>query len=365
LSNCVFSTSPSSWTNTSLEAVFTRTYTSPIATYYPYNATNITTTTIPTPDSGGGGFPSWAGAVIGVVVGVLLLVGAFAFWFLRRRRKRGGSGGRRHSEASRGSRVMQWVHAGAFSPPNAKDADGEETTTVSGGFTNDETVAPSVTTAGATGATGMTVTAEAGSEPVYEMQGMYHPSLLSFSDTVVWCGVRGIKTLLSVGTSRGYAVELPTAYNENPLAAPSPASAAASSPARSPSPATTPGAIGYISPVSPEVPQEKEADVPASATTAAAGTATATRPGHTRNVSSLSSMQSYSTQLVEIDGSMSGGGARPRYESGVSEASISSAGTRIGEDSSVIGSGIGSASGVRRENRGLGLEDIPDSEAER
>ncbi|KAL3488190.1 hypothetical protein BJX62DRAFT_253496 [Aspergillus germanicus] len=325
-------TSPSSWTNTSLEAVFSRTYTSPIATYYPYNATNITTTTIPTPD-GGSGFPSWAGAVIGVVVGVLLLVGAFAFWFLRRRRKRGGAGGRRHSEASRGSRVMQWVHAGAFSPPNAKDADGEETTTVSGGFTNDETVTPSITTAGATGATGTTVTAEAGSEPVYEMQ----------------------------GTSRGYAVELPTAYNENPLAQ-SPASAAASSPAGSPSPATTPGAIGYISPVSPEIPQEKEADVPASATTTAG--ATATRPGHTRNVSSLSSMQSYSTQLVEIDGSVSGGDARPRYVSGVSEASISSAGTRIGEDSSVTGSG--SASGnVRRENRGLGLEDIPDSEAER
>jgi hypothetical protein len=180
LSNCVFSTSPSSWTNTSLEAVFTRTYTSPIATYYPYNATNITTTTIPTPDSGGGSFPSWAGAVIGVVVGVLLLVGAFAFWFLRRRRKLAGAGGRRHSEASRGSRVMQWVHAGAFSPPNAKDADGEETTTVSGGFTNDETVAPSVTTAGATGTT---ATAEAGSEPVYEMQGI-HPSPL-FSDAVL------------------------------------------------------------------------------------------------------------------------------------------------------------------------------------
>ncbi|KAL2787655.1 hypothetical protein BJX66DRAFT_340967 [Aspergillus keveii] len=319
-------TFPSSWTNTSLEAVFTRTYTSPIATYYPYNATNITTTTIPTPDSGGGSFPSWAGAVIGIVVGVLLLVGAFAFWFLRRRRKLAGAGGRRHSEASRGSRVMQWVHAGAFSPPNAKDADGEETTTVSGGFTNDETVAPSVTTAGATGTT---ATAEAGSEPVYEMQ----------------------------GTSQGYAVELPTAYNDNPLAL-SPASAAASSPA------TTPGAIGYISPVSPNIPQEKEADVPASATTTAG--ATATRPGHTRNVSSLSSMQSYSTQLVEIDGSVSGGGARPRYVSGVSEASISSAGTRIGEDSSVTGSGSGSASGnVRRENRGLGLEDIPDSEAER
>jgi hypothetical protein len=76
-------------------------------------------------------------------------------------------------------------------------------------------------------------------------------------------------------------------------------------------------------------------------------------------------MQSYSTQLVEIDGSVSGGGVRPRYVSGVSEASISSAGTRIGEDSSVIGNATGSAGGVRRENRGLGLEDIPDSEAER
>ncbi|KAJ0423031.1 hypothetical protein BJY00DRAFT_63297 [Aspergillus carlsbadensis] len=357
-------TSPSSWTNASLSSIFTRTYPSQITTYYPYNATNITTTTLPNPDNNGSGFPSWAGAVIGVVVGVLVLGGAFTLWFLRRRRKLRAAGGRRHSEASRGSRVMQWVHAGAFSPPNVKDpdGDGEDTTTVSGGFTSEaggsggETVvgggsvvtggtgAVSGTTAAGGTVTEMAVTAEAAGEPVYEMQ----------------------------GTSRGYAVELPTAYNENPLshaAARSPGSAP--SPAVTTSPATTPGVIGYTSPVSPEFPQEKEADVPASATTtggaAGGGNAgeTATRPGHTRNVSSLSSMQSYSTQLVEADSGGGGGGAqRPKYVSGVSEASISSAGTRI-EEGDGIGSGIGGAGGVRRENRGLGLEDIPDTEAER
>jgi hypothetical protein len=74
---------------------------------------------------------------------------------------------------------MQWVHAGAFSPP--KDAnDGEETTTVSGGFTNDETVAPSVTT-GTGAVSGTTATAEAGSEPVYEMQGTASPSFFSLA----------------------------------------------------------------------------------------------------------------------------------------------------------------------------------------
>ncbi|KAL2813846.1 hypothetical protein BJX63DRAFT_207880 [Aspergillus granulosus] len=288
-------TSPESWTNTSLADVFSAAYTSPIATWYPYNSTNITTTTVPGSGSGGGGgggFPGWAGAVIGGVVGLLVLGGALTFWVIRRRRKQGG---RRHSEVSHGSRVMQWVHAGAFRPPGGKDA--EEMTTVSGGFTNESTAAPSITTRLSR------PTAEAGSEPVYEMPGQ----------------------------SSRYAVELPTTYNDNPFPAPSPMS----SPVHT-SPAMSPGPTGSITPVSPEPPQEREADLP-------------TRSGHTRNVSSLSSVHLY-TQLCEAD---AGVAQQPRYVSEFSEASISLAGTRLGDDT------------TRRENRGLELDDIPDTEGER
>ncbi|KAL4977164.1 hypothetical protein BDW66DRAFT_40306 [Aspergillus desertorum] len=273
-------TAPDSWTTTALADVFEASYTRTIATFYPYNSTNgnITTTTVPSGDgSSGGGFPGWAGAVIGVVLGVLLLAGLFAFWFLRRRKRKVS---RRGSEMSRGSRVRNWVNAGAFAPTGPKDAD--ISTTVSGGFTNESTVAPSERPAAAS-----RTTAEAGGDPVYEMH----------------------------GHSATHAVELPTSYNEGSL------------------PASSPGTgfpIGYGSPVSPEFPQEKEGDTPV-------------RPTHTRNVSSLSSVQSYSPTIEE------GRPHRPQYVSGVSEVSISSAGTRFD-----------SATGYR----GLGLEDIPDTEGQ-
>ncbi|KAL4951657.1 hypothetical protein BDW69DRAFT_169587 [Aspergillus filifer] len=287
-------TSPDSWTTSSLADVFERSYTKTITTYYPYNKTNTTTTiSVPNDDGGGSGFPGWAGAIIGVVLGVALLVGIFAFWFVRRRRK----GARRQSEASRGSRVMKWVHAGAFAPPEPKEPD--TSTTISGGFTNESTVASPEPTAPVT-----TITAEAAGDPVYEMQGhtTFHP------------------------------VELPTAYNEESSAL-----------ASSPSPDLP--IMGIGSPISPEIPQEKEpeGDTPA-------------RPGHHRNVSSLSSIQSYSQSyspspnIGELDDSSSR--QRPHYISGVSEASISSAGTRPGESGGVSG-------------RGLGLEDIPDTEDHR
>ncbi|KAL4985617.1 hypothetical protein BDW68DRAFT_164778 [Aspergillus falconensis] len=270
-------TAPDSWTTTALADVFEASYTRTIATYYPYNSTNGNTTTTTISSGGGGGFPGWAGAVIGVVLGVLLVAGLFAFWFLRRRKRKGS---RRGSEMSRGSRVLNWVNAGAFAPPGPKDAD--ISTTISGGFTNESTVAPPSEQTAA-----VSRTAEAGGDPVYEMH----------------------------GHSATQAVELPTSYNEESLPATSPAMSIP---------------MGFGSPVSPEVPQEKEGDNPV-------------RPTHTRNVSSLSSMQSYSPTIEEARLQ------RPQYVSGLSEASISSAGTRYE-----------SAAGYR----GLGLEDIPDTEGQ-
>ncbi|RDW61710.1 uncharacterized protein DSM5745_10382 [Aspergillus mulundensis] len=280
-------TSPDAWTTTSLADVFKARYTKPIATYYPYEKTgNTSTTTVPS--GGGSDFPGWAGAIIGVVLGLALLAALFAFWFLRRRKRKGS---RRASETSRGSRVMNWVNAGgAFAPPGPKDPD---MSTVSGGLTtaNESTVAGSEGTAAVS-----RTTAEAGGDQVYEMH----------------------------GHSAAHAVELPTSFNE------ATGSISASSPAMSSPAMSTP--LGYNSPVSPEVPgqgpQEKEGDTPV-------------RPTHTRNVSSLSSVQSYSPVIEE------GRAVRPQYVSGVSEASISSAGTRL---DSALG------------YRGLGLEDIPDTE---
>ncbi|KAL4925630.1 uncharacterized protein BDV17DRAFT_283775 [Aspergillus undulatus] len=286
-------TAPDSWATSSLADVFERSYTKTIQIYYPYEKTNSNTTTTSVPSGGGDGFPGWAGAVIGVVLGILLLAGLFAFWFLRRRK---GKGSRRQSEVSRGSRVMQWVHAGgAFAPPGPKDPD--NSTTVSGGFTNESTVAPSETPVVSR------ITAEAAGDPVYEMQGrnIFH------------------------------AVELPTSYNEDSV------------PATSPS-ASFPGVIG--SPISPEIPQEKEGDTPAIG---------ATRPGHHRNVSSLSSIQSHSPN-IGYESDNGGAAQRPHYVSGLSDTSISSAG-RFTE-----GAGGGGVSGS--SNRGLGLEDIPDTEGD-
>ncbi|TQB68422.1 hypothetical protein MPDQ_003434 [Monascus purpureus] len=74
-------TAPASWDDDALSQVFSTKYTGSITTYYPYIATK-------TPSKGKGGFPGWAGAIIGVVLGVLLIVGlVLAWWFLYRRRK--------------------------------------------------------------------------------------------------------------------------------------------------------------------------------------------------------------------------------------------------------------------------------------
>ncbi|KAI9375114.1 hypothetical protein BJX61DRAFT_540139 [Aspergillus egyptiacus] len=288
-------TSPESWTNSSLEDVFATAYTKPIATWYPYDSPNDNTTIVDPPTSGSSsGFPNWAGAIIGVVLGLILIAALATWWFLRRRRRNSPEGA--HSESSRDSRVAKWVHAGAFSPPGVKDL--ENSTVVSGGQTNESTVTASVTTGYSR------PTAEVGGEPVYEMHGQ----------------------------SAGPILELPTPYNEGIAAAQAETSAG--------TPATS-----YISPVSPALPQEKEAHSVSPEIPQEKGAMR--RPTHTRNMSSLSSVQSSSVSEADE------GVQRPRYVSGVSEASVSSMGTtgRFGEG----GQG----------NRGLGLEDIPDTEGER
>ncbi|KAJ5963440.1 Galactose oxidase/kelch beta-propeller [Penicillium vulpinum] len=85
-------TAPSSWTNSSLSEIFVKKYGKSIETYWPYNSTNSTngnsTAGVSTQDdNGGGGFPGWAGGVIGAVLGLLVIAILAWFFFYRRRRR--------------------------------------------------------------------------------------------------------------------------------------------------------------------------------------------------------------------------------------------------------------------------------------
>ncbi|OJJ03076.1 hypothetical protein ASPVEDRAFT_134247 [Aspergillus versicolor CBS 583.65] len=283
-------TEPESWTNSSLADVFGTTYSKTIETYYPYES-SATPTTTTVPSGGGGGFPGWAGAIIGVVLGVLLIAGALAFFFIRRRRKRGA---RRQSEVSGiTSRVANWVNAGAFGPTSK---DPENSTIVSGDITSGSTAVGPESSIIAPPPPMSQATQEVAGDPVYEMHGTSTP-----------------------GQQAAFAVELPTPFNQDTANPGSPSG-------------TLP--VGFTSPVSPEIPQEKDGDE-------------TSRPGHQRNVSSLSSAPSYDPALGDESDSVA---QRPRYVSGISEASVSSAGTRA------------DGTGTALSNRGLGLEDIPDED---
>lgn len=75
-------TAPSSWNNASLAGIFKKKYTKDIDTYWPYNSTTSTKQ-----HDKGGGFPGWAGAIIGVVLGLLLIAFLVGFLLYRRRRR--------------------------------------------------------------------------------------------------------------------------------------------------------------------------------------------------------------------------------------------------------------------------------------
>ncbi|KAJ6086056.1 hypothetical protein N7486_010337 [Penicillium sp. IBT 16267x] len=77
-------TAPSSWTNSSLEAIFNAKYTKTISTYWPYNTTSTDSSTTTHPKK----FPTWAAAVIGVLCGLLVIGLIILAWFCLRRRQR-------------------------------------------------------------------------------------------------------------------------------------------------------------------------------------------------------------------------------------------------------------------------------------
>ncbi|GFF58203.1 kelch repeat-containing protein 2 [Aspergillus udagawae] len=203
--------SPASWTNSSLADVFKNKYTKTISTWYPYNSTasnSPTITPVPAPDKGSS-FPSWAGAIIGVILGLILITAAVIFWCVRRRRRPHDS--QSTSEQSRRSWILRWMHAGGGTTGVPKSSD----TTASTGYSaaaNEPNITP------ATAVSPWSV--EAGGDPVYEMLG--HTTTLP--------------------------VELPTPYNNNVL----------------PSPVSTSGVSGmdYVSPVTVSTPSTEGAPSP-------------------------------------------------------------------------------------------------------
>jgi hypothetical protein len=85
---------PENWT-TSLATVFQSKYQGTITTYYPYSPVSNTTSTtspsiVPSPSNPGGGskIPTWLGAVIAVILGVVIGILILVVWFFCRRSKR-------------------------------------------------------------------------------------------------------------------------------------------------------------------------------------------------------------------------------------------------------------------------------------
>lgn len=106
-------TAPSRWSDDDLASVFRTEYTKEIPTYYPYDAENSNDTDPSVPSiitvqpSADGGLPAWAGAVIGVLVGLAVIGAAVVFFLLWRRRK-----ARRESYVSDSTQergIMRWL----------------------------------------------------------------------------------------------------------------------------------------------------------------------------------------------------------------------------------------------------------------
>ncbi|KAK2751117.1 hypothetical protein FQN57_000192 [Myotisia sp. PD_48] len=109
---------PTRWGNDSLEILFSKKYPKDIETFYPYKSTS---TSAPPPESSGpagrpngngGTFPTWVGAVLGVVLGLIFITGLAVLWLIcrRRREKRQPPSVGGTSEVAR-NRVLGWMYS--------------------------------------------------------------------------------------------------------------------------------------------------------------------------------------------------------------------------------------------------------------
>ncbi|KAF9894123.1 hypothetical protein FE257_009096 [Aspergillus nanangensis] len=267
-------TAPKSWTNASLADVFSSKYTKTIPTSWPYQPADTNAPVISeVPNKGSSGFPSWAGGIIGAVLGVALLAGAFVFWCLRQRRKNRQAPPPAKSVISdRRSRIMGWV----VGVPKSGDTTMDDRT-VFDGDVDESKIDPSDATTGAS--------PEAMSEPVHEMP----------------------------DRSTVLPVELPTTYNNNPLPVPNPPG----SPALS---STAGSQTGYVSPMCPATPEPVESEF-------------AGRPAHHRHYSSFSSSDAFPIADVLHGENTERNPHRQTGVSDISEMSVSSEGTRVNHTS--------------------------------
>ncbi|CAG8369309.1 unnamed protein product [Penicillium salamii] len=137
-------TAPSSWTNSSLAGVFGKKYSKKVDSYWPYNTD---TSTKEDNDNGGGGFPGWAGAIIGVVLGLLIIAFLVGFWLWRRRqRQRQAKAAEKGKEKEDDNKASpEWMYGGGPTSPGpgpVSTSTGVETTETS--RTQPSTVQPSV-----------------------------------------------------------------------------------------------------------------------------------------------------------------------------------------------------------------------------
>ncbi|KAI9678265.1 MAG: hypothetical protein M1817_006210 [Caeruleum heppii] len=117
------SSSPASWGDDALSALFTERYTKTIPSYYPYASLVATptdgsqptrlSTSAPTPTTQSGGVPEWVGAVLGVVLGLVAITAILIGFLLYKRRKYikryGGSSSEAGSSSVRRNNIMAWM----------------------------------------------------------------------------------------------------------------------------------------------------------------------------------------------------------------------------------------------------------------
>ncbi|OQE91861.1 hypothetical protein PENNAL_c0008G05576 [Penicillium nalgiovense] len=110
-------TTPSSWTNSSLEGIFDKKYGKKVETYWPYNSNSSSAST--QDHSGGSGFPNWAGGVIGAVLGLLVIaIIAGLFFYRRRHRQRESAEAEAEAaEAEPKNRPAEWMYASGPASP--------------------------------------------------------------------------------------------------------------------------------------------------------------------------------------------------------------------------------------------------------
>ncbi|KAJ5811013.1 Galactose oxidase/kelch beta-propeller [Penicillium robsamsonii] len=173
-------TAPSSWTNSSLGTVFGKKYSKIVKTYWPYNSTSNDTSASGSVEdhNGRSGFPSWAGGVIGAVLGLLIIAVLVGLFFLRRRhRKRKAAEAESEAiEAKNRNSRPEWMYASgpASSGLGPGSETGQTVQTMNTTPTQRSTTQPSMTQASTvpdsfvSPATPGTV--ESGGGALYEMQ---------------------------------------------------------------------------------------------------------------------------------------------------------------------------------------------------